>query len=554
MKGKWILWTVSRKVAKRNFSYVLFTLALILLSTGAALLPPLLLGDIVDKLAKGNGNLWRDAWILIGVIVLSGLLSSLQDRLITGLGEKITHGFRSALSEKLGKLPASYFTAHPAGAVSSLFVNDVDMMDTLFSDGVISMAANFIQIISVIFIVAGKSTGLTALLLLAIPFLFLFTRWTQSQSLAAQIANRAAIARVSAFIPETLANRRMIRTFHVEKHMEDRYDKAVGDSFQAMEKVNLFDSIYSPVVKITSAVIIAILMTGAAAGGMMETFFGVSVGTAVAMIAYVNRIFNPIADIGMEIQTIQSAVAAAHRITGFLGEKEKPAPVDEKPDRSALSVVFDHVSFGYVPERMVIRDFSLSVKEGERITIAGRTGSGKSTLFKLLEGLYEPQEGKITVMGMNPARVPDDIRRKLFGIVSQDFEEIPGTIRDQITMGDPSVTRNQVEKAVTIAGLNDAVSHFEKGLDTPYERATFSAGEKQLLGVARAVAAEPQILLLDEVTAHMDSETEERLLQAIGRAAEGRTVLTISHRMSKALGQTRIVKIGKSEEERGKSL
>ena len=317
--------------------------------------------------------------------------------------------------------------------------------------------------------------------------------------------------------------------------MERRYDQRIADSYSAMERTNFYDAIYSPAVLTLNAVVVGIVMLLSASGNSTAlALFGMSVGTSVAIINYISRIFTPIESLGMEIQTIQSAMAGVKRIDAFLAQPERTIPA-ERTKAARGDVELAHVTFGY-GEKHVLNDFSMTVKQGEQVTLVGRTGAGKSTVFKLLLGLYPPESGTVTIGGVNVADITDRERRTCISCVEQHFARVPGTVLDQITLGDPQITEEMAKNAAKLAGIDAAIAAMPGGYDTVCSEGVFSQGEWQLLSIARAAAADPAVLLLDEITANLDAETEARVLEALRRASEGRTVLSVSHRIYESLG------------------
>lgn len=317
--------------------------------------------------------------------------------------------------------------------------------------------------------------------------------------------------------------------------MEHRYDQCIGESYAAMERTNFYDAIYSPVVLVLNAAVVGIVMLLSASGNAaVLTLFGMSVGTSVAVINYISRIFAPIESLGMEIQTIQSAMAGVKRIDAFLDQPERTIP-KERETSARGDVVLSHVTFGY-GEKHVLNDFSMTVKQGEQVTLVGRTGAGKSTVFKLLLGLYHPEAGSVTIGGVDVADITDARRRICISCVEQHFARVPGTVLEQITLGDPGITEEMARNAAKLAGLDAAIQTLPNGYDTVCTDGMFSQGEWQLLSIARAAAADPAVLLLDEITANLDAETEARVLEALRRASKGRTVLSVSHRIYENLG------------------
>ena len=523
----------------------------------ASLLPPLLLARVIDDLTGGIPLTFAAALLYFGSLALEGVLTSAQETLLEILGQKMTHALRAEMSRKLTRLPAATLSAQNPGELAARFSGDVDTVEALFTSGVISMAADACRILSILAVIAVKNAGLALILLPVLPLLAAFTRHVQRRTLAAQMENRRAVAAISAQVPEALHNIRTIRALGLEDYMSARYDRRIGESYAAVEKTNFYDAVYSPVVLTLNAAVVGIVMLLSASGdARVLTLFGMSVGTSVAVINYISRIFAPIESLGMEIQTIQSAMAGVKRINAFLAQPERAAQAAESAAVPRGDVTVDHVTFGY-SGRTVLSDLSFTVKAGEQATLVGRTGAGKSTVFKLLLGLYRPEKGTVTIGGVDVSQITDRQRRSCVGCVEQHFARVPGTVLDQITLGDPRITRDMARKAARLAGLDAAICAFPDGYDTRCTDGMFSQGEWQLLSIARAAAADPAVLLLDEITANLDAQTEARVLEALRRASAGRTVISISHRIYEQLGG-RMIEIraldGEAGEGEGKDL
>ena len=502
----------------------------------ASLLPPLLLARVIDGLTGGIPLTFAAALLYFGSLALEGVLTSAQETMLEILGQKMTHALRAEMSRKLARLPAATLSAQNPGELAARFSGDVDTVEALFTSGVISMAADACRILSILAVIAVKNAGLALILLPVLPLLAAFTRHVQRRTLAAQMENRRAVAAISAQVPEALHNIRTIRALGLEDYMSARYDRRIGESYAAVEKTNFYDAVYSPVVLTLNAAVVGVVMLLSASGdARVLTLFGMSVGTSVAVINYISRIFAPIESLGMEIQTIQSAMAGVKRINAFLAQPERAAQAAESAAVPRGDVAVDHVTFGY-GGRTVLSDLSFTVKAGEQATLVGRTGAGKSTVFKLLLGLYRPEKGTVTIGGVDVFQITDRQRRSCIGCVEQHFARVPGTVLDQITLGDPRITRDMARKAARLAGLDAAICAFPDGYDTRCTDGMFSQGEWQLLSIARAAAADPAVLLLDEITANLDAQTEARVLEALRRASAGRTVISISHRIYEQLG------------------
>lgn len=509
-----------------------------------ALYPPLVLGKIVDTLTTGSQMPVYLVFLYMAFTVITGLMEATREGLLTVFGQKITHALRSGLMEHFVRLSTDSLNKQESGAVVSRFVGDVDTVENLFTSGIVSMFADACKIISILAVIWFRNKGLATVLMVLLPFLFWFTRHIQKNMLDAQLKNRRAVSRASGHVPETLHNIRTIHNLGKEKYMEKRYDEYISDSYKAMEKTNFYDAVYSPVILILNAVVVAVVMLFSASGNAkVLTLFGMSAGTAVAVINYISQIFSPVESLGMEIQTIQSAIAGVRRINEFFElpvldnneELQAEKTFDSKNDTPYVE--FNDVTFGYEADHTVIADKTFVVNRGEQVTLSGRTGAGKSTIFKLLLGLYNPQKGSILINDMNSAAIPDNRKRKIFGYVEQSFHIVPGTVKDQITLYDKSISDEAVIKAAKLTGLHDTIMNFENGYDTQCTQELFSQGQWQLLSIARATAANPELLLLDEITANLDANTERDVLTALKGVSENRTVISISHRVTARTGR-----------------
>ena len=527
--------------------YAGLSLGILLAVAGAivtALLPPWILGSIVDTITTGNTVPVALVILYFAFTVLTGLTESLREGLLTVFGQKITHALRSSMMEKYTNLTAGELTKQEPGTIVSRFVGDVDTVENLFTSGIISMFADACKIISILVVIWLKNSGLAIVLLVLLPFLYWLTRTVQKNMLKAQIENRRAVGRASGHVPETLHNIRTIHTLGKERYMEERYDEYIAESYRAVDRTNFYDAIYSPVILILNAIVVAVVMLFSASGNAkVLTLFGMSAGTAVAVINYISQIFTPVESLGMEIQTMQSAIAGVHRINEFYALEELPERVRnlEIPvvtEEEMPFVELQNVTFAYEGDsRKILHHVSFKVYSGEQVTLSGRTGAGKSTVFKLLLGLYQPGEGKVLIQGRDAFQIPEHEKRSLYGYVEQTFHRVPGTVKDQITLYDDSFTMEEVREAATIAGLDATIEQLEKGYDTICTSEIFSQGQWQLLSIARAAVAKPKLLLLDEITANLDAQTEEEVLQALKRASEGRTVISISHRVNAETGR-----------------
>ena len=512
---------------------LLLPIALVITVVGAvvtALVPPLILEKIVDELTAGNPMPIVQAFSYFGVVALAGLLESTRESLLIVFGQKLTHGLRSQMCEKLSQLSADTLSKMDAGTIASRFVGDVDTLETLFTSGIISMFADACTMIGIYAVLWQKNRGLAITLLAILPLIALFTRHVQKKMLAAQMDSRKAAARTSGLVPETIHCIRMIHVFGKEGFMRKRYDRTLQEGYAAMERTNFYDALYSPVILITDALVTGVVMLlSASSGPEVRMFFGMSVGTAA--LAGAKRVGE-----FLELPTrLETSVEAGEKVMTELGKASAGT------DSPVACISLEDVSFGYEEEKMVLEHLSFEIKTGEQVTMTGRTGAGKSTIFKLLLGLYRPQKGCVKIYGQDAYLLPDSIRRRLFGCVEQSFKRVPGTVLEQITLSDPTISREDAVEAAKLAGLHEVIAGMEQGYDMPCTDALFSQGQWQLLSIARAVVAKPSILLLDEITANLDVGTEQEVLYALRRAGENRTVVSISHRLYEKMGGRELV-------------
>lgn len=542
MKTEHSVLKVILHTVKQNKRICMTLFASVLGSAGFALLPPLILAKAIDCLTSGQAFPLALALSYFGLLLLTNTATSLRESLLTIFGQRITHKLRTVLCQKVSHLPADAFVSHDYGAIASRFVGDVDTVEELFTSGIISMFTDTCQLCGIFFVIFAKNRGLAILLLFVLPVVFFYTRHVQKCMLASQLNNRAAIAKAAGHVPETLRCIRTIHNLHKEMYMEEKYSEFLEDSYKAVDKTNFYDAVYSPVILISNALTIAIVMVlSSLKNGEVQLFFGMSAGTAAAVISYITQVFTPLESIGMEIQTIQSAAAGVHRINEFLDLPERKIAAEHIAENNldpffTYPIEFQNVTFRYEEnDPNIFQGLSFSIKEGEHVTLTGRTGAGKSTIFKLLLGLYDPQEGQVLIQGQPASALSDSQRRKIISCVEQNFSLVPGTIRDQITLFDPAISNEQAQYAAQLTGLDEVIGHFPDGYDTPCRPDFFSQGQWQLISIARAVAANPRILLLDEITANLDANTEKNVLAALDRAGNGRTVLSISHRLYESL-------------------
>lgn len=542
MKNRSVL-SVILKVLHQNIFMALLLIFLIIGVVLGSLLPPCILKSIIDDymLSAKEDKLLVPAILYLLSLFLVGIFDFSKEAMLTIYGQRITNAIRSEMMKKLKRIPSSYLSKHDTGTIVSRFVNDVDTIQNLFTNGVVSMVIDVLKTVGIIITIWIFSMYLGIMTLLILPVLFFITRYFQAHMLKEQIRNRTLIGILNNHIPETVSNMEIIKIFHIERYMEKRYKKNVLENYKSLEKVNLYDAVFSPIVIIIRAILIAVMVILCS---RQIAILGISVGMVAAAIELLSNLFTPIENLGMEIQSIQQAIAGVRHVNEFLlqeEEMEKTGIVNIQK----LALNFEHVSFGYESEQTLFSDFNLHIKQNEKVVFKGRTGAGKSTLFKLILGLIEPTEGKITINDTDVTTIPSSEKRKLFGYVEQQFSSVPGNIKEQITLGDQTICEDSVRKVMQFVGLDEFVMTLDNKYMTDMKAASFSNGQSQLLSIARALIMDPPIILLDEMTANLDSETEQKIIQVLLKAVKNRMLLSISHRLSFSLATYKTVIIEK---------
>lgn len=543
---------VGKSIKKVFKSNIIFCAILVLVIIGVvivSLVPPQLLKVIIDKylVNKVTVGLLNIAIIYLVVLIFIGILDVIKEAFLVVLGQKITKEIRKEMMFKLEKVNSMYFSNNDSGEVVSLFTNDVDTINSLFTNGIIGMIIDCFKVIGILASIWIFNTYLGLATLILIPIIYFITRGFQKLMLKAQLKNRVLVGKVNNHISESLKNITMIKAYSKEKYMEDKYVEYLKDNFKTVEEINYFDSVYSPIIQLIRAIVISIIVI---LSSSKFNYLGISLGMVAASIDLISNLFSPIENLGMELQDIQKAISGIKRVNKFYEEKEEKEKNKELKKEilisnpTQISIRFNNVSFGYTEEVKVLEDISFEVLSGEKITVVGRTGVGKSTLFKLLLGLIKPGIGDITINGVDVYSIPNKEKRKIFGYVSQGFTFIKGNIEDQVTLQDKNIPHNKVEEVMKLVGLHDYVLTLEKGYETMVEHdKLFSQGQKQLLAIARAIVTNPPILLLDEITANLDSITEEKVVSVLQEVSTSRTILSISHRLSSIVACDKIVRI-----------
>lgn len=517
-----------------------------LLGVLAALAPPQIMRIILDDylIAGVSQTLYKPALLYLCTILLIGALDFLKGYLLTFFGQRSICELRRRMIRKLNRLKSAYFTANSAGSIASRIGTDADSVSSLFSDGLVSMAIDCLKLIGIVLSMWLFSWQLGLIALLLIPIVFAITRFFRSRMYAAQLKNLEQLSAVNGHIAESVKSIFMLKLFSKEHYMEEKYCRLLNENYKNRGKLIIYDSFYAPIIQLIRGIVIAIIAVMTV--GFSESI-GISAGTVAAAIDLVAALLLPIEALGMEIQNIQAGLSGIGRIDEFLSmpEAEKDSSItaeDALRGGDDCAVSFENLSFSYTEDVPVLSGISLKIKKGESVTIAGRTGVGKSTIFALIMGLLTPSGGRLLIGSADSCKIPSELMRGIIGYVEQSFRFVPGTVREQISLGDAAISDARVREVCQRVGLEESILSLPNGYDTVVSAAvSFSWGQCQLLSIARAVAAEPPILLLDEITANLDSATESMIMSALGSVSAGRTLISISHRESAMLSCDRLI-------------
>ena len=524
--------------AKRNLPYAAMILAAVIAGAVINAWPSLVLRRIVDgPLHSGGQGLWSYSFLYLGAVLLLGLSDLVREFGTMVFGQRMLLNIRSQMLDRLRILPMSYYLSIPAGETISKFTVDIDSVNTLFTSGIVSAIADLMKIIGLIAALFALSSLLGWISLGALPIIYLLANYFRKNIYKKQLIVRSRVSDINTGIQEIYSGLKIIKIFGKEVFFANRFEPLLENHRVAMNANSIYDAWFPCITQTIRALIIAIAIFVGSSNNMTPIALGLSLGTLAATADLFARLFDPIEAAAMDIQTIQQAMAGLNRIKSFFNQETEKAERKEDTaiDVSAdTSVVVENISFAYRNGKDVLSGTSITIPAGTKAAIAGRTGSGKTTLMNLIAGLYPPKSGRITIGGVDPYLLPPSARRKLIGIVPQTVAVFNGSIYENITLRDESISKEQANQALLTVGLYDAVQSLPDGIDTIIGEGAqkLSFGQTQLLSLARAIVSDPPLLLLDELTSGLDAVTERQVLDAIRAISKSRTIITISHRLS----------------------
>jgi ATP-binding cassette subfamily B protein len=510
---------------------------------------PLLTEFAIDNGMRSGHHALHVVAICASLYLVVGVASALLQRRqidVTGkLASRVMHDLRIRVFTHFQRLSLDFFTEEKAGVLMSRMTSDVENLQQLIQDGISQFAMQGLTMIVITIILFVTNVTLAAwTVLLVVPLLFVLTIWFHHASEKGYLLSRDRIANVLADLSESLYGIRVVTAHNRQRRNIVNHRHVVGAYRDANLYTGRVNAIYGP-----ATIMIGILGQGLllGIGGDMVLHHQLSIGKLVAFFLFLNRFFQPIQLLVQQYNALQQGRSSIIRLRELL---ETPPSVDELPGATTLATIegritFEHVSFGYDPERLVLHDVNLEIAPGESVAFVGPTGAGKSTMAKLANRFYDPTQGRVLLDGVDIKTVTLRSLRSQLGVVPQEAFLFAGSIRTNLSFGRANVTSEEVEEAIDVVGLRELVERLPQGIDTVvHERGqTLSAGERQLLALARAFLARPRVLILDEATSSLDLRSETVIEQALDRLLEGRSAILIAHRLTTAQRADRIVVI-----------
>jgi len=528
-----LLW----RVVKLSFSfkkifYLSLALALLLAPLGA--LRPYLVNIGVDKYVISNdlSGLFKICIVLVVLVIIESLLRYVFSYATDALGQYVTKDLRIEIFNKIVGLRVRHFDQTPTGMYITRVINDIENIKTIFSEGMLTIIADFIAIIVIVIVMFMTSWQLTLACLVTLPLMVVATIIFNKKVKVSYQRVRTQLANMNAFLQEHISGMTIIQAFNAQDREANKFKKINKDYTKANLDSVFYYAVFFPVVDIISAAALGLMVWWGARGIMNET---VSLGAMVAFPIYLNTLFRPIRMLADKFNSMQMGLVAAERIFALTDD----AAVTEDAGQVFLeevkgNIVFDHVNFQYVEGSPILRDVSFEVPAGKTMAIVGSTGSGKSTIINLLTRFYDYEEGSITLDGVELNTIQKVNLRSHISLVLQDVFLFSGSVRDNITLNNPDITEENIQEASKMLDAHRFIMMLPDGYDfVVSERGhNLSSGQRQLISLVRALVYNPSILILDEATASIDSETEEIVQYAIEKLLENRSAIIIAHRLS----------------------
>ena len=515
---------------------VLLAFVVIIIGAGVSLAQPYLMKVAIDRhIATGQlAGLNRLAAIYLALLVISFAAEYVQTWTMQLTGQRIMFDLRMGLYGHLQRLDLKYYDRNPVGRLMTRVTSDVDVLNDLFTSGVVTVFSDVLPLVGIMALMIWMNWRLALVAFCVLPLIILVAQWFRRNVRDTYRVVRGWIARINAFLQENITGMTTVQLFRREALNFERFDEIDRKHRDANIDSIFYYAVFYPAIEAISALAAALIIWY---GGMSVLAGTLTLGSLVAFLQYAQRFFRPISDLSEKFNILQSAMASSERIFKVIDEPvtiESPIRPVRRPSPAAGHIVFDNVSFAYNDEDWVLRDVTFDVRPGERVGIVGATGSGKTTLINLLLRLYDVKRGRITVDGVDIRELDLADLRGLFSLVLQDVHLFSGTIADNIRLGSTAIDDERVKRAAQAVHAEPFISRLPDGYGSAVaERgSTLSVGQKQLLSFARALAFDPRVLILDEATSSVDTETELLIRDALRVLMAGRTTIAIAHRLS----------------------
>jgi ATP-binding cassette subfamily B protein len=528
--------------------YIVISLMTLLLMTGGTLVRPLLMGRVVGDAGASRGDrLLLDGVLLSLVVVVQQLLGFAQTYAMQVAGARAMADLREHIFLFFQKLKLSYFDRTPVGRLVTRATNDVDAVGELFASGVLNAVGDLISLIGIVVLMLSLDAKLSLIAFAALPVVGLVVNWVRKRSRLAYRDIRTRTARLNAFLNEQVSGIAVVQAYARETNMADEFDE-INDAYRDANKRSiLYEALLDAAIEMVSSVCIASILWWS---GISKVSEGVTFALVVTFTQYIKQFFEPVSLLAQRYTILQSAMAGAERIFQLLDEKDVESAVEAEPkstEKEAApadeAILFENVHFSYKPGVPVLKDVSFAVKRGEKVALVGATGAGKTTVSAIVLRLYEHAQGLVRVLGKDVKAYDRRDLREQFSVVPQDVFLFTGTVLGNIAMSDPEPSLERAKEALNRIGALALFERRPEGLLAPVDErgANFSAGERQLIAFARAVYKDAPLVILDEATASIDSDTEARLQTAIEAMMKDRTAIVIAHRLSTIRTVDRII-------------
>ncbi len=481
------------------------------------------------------------------IFLILQFITNYAERYITKItGQWAMYDIRAQIFAHIQRLPLKFFDRMPIGRLMTRNTNDVDALNELFTDGIVASFSDLFTVVTIIAYMFYMDAELSLVICLALPIMFVVTFWFQKRMLITFRLARSRLSRLNAFLQENISGMEVVHLFNRENRNREKFEDVNRSYLDANIQTTYYYSMFYPIMEFIGAAITALVIWY----GCSEVVRAqIEWGIVVAMLQYVPRFFWPIMDISERYGILQSAMASSERIFELLDEEMEPGGGEYQQDRVKGTIEFRNVWFAYQEENWVLQDVSFRIDSGQSIAIVGATGSGKTTIISLLTRFYDIQKGFIFVDGVDVRDWDVEALRRRVGIVQQDVFLFSGNITDNIRLGDEAITDEIIERAAHDVNADRFIDKLDDGFDHEItERGSMlSSGQRQLIAFARALAADPDILVLDEATANVDTETEQWIQEAVERLMHSRTSIVIAHRLSTIRNADAIIVLHKGE-------